>query len=206
MRVHPLREEALEVRVDHAIVTGNDEPRRLRAPGRDGDLFTQGLGGPIALRGQQNLAFGGREIGSHQVSLRLELADSLPSVLGDRVQLQQVIINIVINGIQAMDGIDNRARSLLIRSTVDESNQVVVSVHDTGNGIDTENTNRLFQPFYTTKSQGTGMGLSICRSIIEAHGGHIGASNHNGAGATFYFALPSHRAPGRDLPPASAED
>jgi signal transduction histidine kinase len=116
-------------------------------------------------------------------------------VLGDRVQLQQVIINIVINGIQAVTGVDSRGRSLLIRSTRDQSDQVVVAVKDSGIGIDTENVNRMFEPFYTTKSQGTGMGLSICRSIIEAHGGRIWASGHDGAGATFYFALPSHREP-----------
>jgi C4-dicarboxylate-specific signal transduction histidine kinase len=146
-----------------------------------------------------------REVRSHRVSLQLELADSLPSVLGDRVQLQQVVINMVINGIQAMDDIGDRAHSLLIRSTVGQSDQVVVSVQDSGNGIGAEDTNRLFQPFYTTKSQGTGMGLSICRSIIEAHGGLIGASNNSGMGATFYFALPSHRAPGRDTLPERAE-
>lgn len=146
-----------------------------------------------------------REIRNRQVSLRLELAGSLPSVLGDRVQLQQVIINFVINGLQAMENIDDRARSLLIRSTNGQSDHVVVSVQDSGNGIDADNTNRLFQPFYTTKSQGTGMGLSICRSIVEAHGGYIGVSNHRGTGATFYFALPSYQAQGGDSSPASAE-
>ena len=139
-----------------------------------------------------------REIGNHEVSLRVELAAALPLVLGDRVQLQQVIINIVINGIQAVANVDNRARSLLIRSIRDQADHVVVSVQDSGIGIDTENVNRLFEPFYTTKSQGTGMGLSICRSIIEAHGGRIWASSNSGAGATFYFALPSHREPTHD--------
>jgi PAS domain S-box-containing protein len=135
----------------------------------------------------------GREIISHQVSLRLELAAHLPPVFGDRVQLQQVIINLVINGIQAMADINSRARSLLIRSEHDESGQVLVSVQDSGNGIDPANANRLFDAFYTTKSGGMGLGLSICRSITEAHGGRIWASNHSGTGAVFSFTLPSHR-------------
>jgi PAS domain S-box-containing protein len=135
----------------------------------------------------------GREIVSHQVSLRRGLAAALPPVLGDRVQLQQVIINLMINGIQAMAEIDNRARSLLIRSDHDQSGQVLVSVQDSGNGIDPANANRLFDAFYTTKPSGMGMGLSICRSIIEGHGGRIWASNHSGTGAVFQFTLPSHR-------------
>jgi len=114
-------------------------------------------------------------------------------VLGDRVQLQQVIINLMINGIQAMADIDNRTRSLLIRSDHDQSGQVLVSVQDSGNGIDPANANRLFDAFYTTKPSGMGMGLSICRSIIEGHGGRIWASNHSGTGAVFQFTLPSHR-------------
>jgi PAS domain S-box-containing protein len=135
----------------------------------------------------------GREIVSHQVSLRRGLAAALPPVLGDRVQLQQVIINLMINGIQAMADIDNRTRSLLIRSDHDQSGQVLVSVQDSGNGIDPANANRLFDAFYTTKPSGMGMGLSICRSIIEGHGGRIWASNHSGTGAVFQFTLPSHR-------------
>ena len=140
----------------------------------------------------------GREIVSHQVSLRLELAADLPPVLGDRVQLQQLIINLVINGIQAMADIDNRARSLLIRSEHDQSSQVLVSVQDSGNGIDPANANRLFDAFYTTKPGGMGLGLSICRSITEAHGGRIWASNHSGTGAVLSFALPSDRELHRD--------
>src|SRR5262245_38474726 len=113
-----------------------------------------------------------------QVSLRLALAPALPAVLGDRVQLQQLIINLVINGIQAMAGIDGRARSLSIRSELDETGEVRVCVEDSGNGIDPANANQLFDAFYTTKSGGMGLGLSICRSIAEAHGGRIWAANH----------------------------
>ena len=150
----------------------------------------------------------GREMVSHQVLLRLELAATLPPVLGDRVQLQQLIINLVLNGIQAMADIDNRARSLLIRSEHDQSGQVLVSVQDSGNGIDPANANRLFDAFYTTKPGGMGLGLSICRSITEAHGGRIWASNHSGTGAVFSFTLPSHRELRRDpgLPTQPATD
>jgi signal transduction histidine kinase len=131
-----------------------------------------------------------REIAAHQVALRLALAPALPAVRGDRVQLQQLIINLVINGIQAMAGIDGRARSLSIRSELDESGEVRVCVQDSGNGIDPANANRLFDAFYTTKSGGMGLGLSICRSIAEAHGGRIWAANHGGGGALFSFTLP----------------
>jgi PAS domain S-box-containing protein len=130
-----------------------------------------------------------REIVSHQISLRLDLAATLPPVPGDRVQLQQVIINLVVNGIQAMA--DKRVRNLVIRSRACDSDQVMVLVQDSGIGIDAKNANRLFDPFYTTKPSGMGMGLSICRSIIEAHGGRIWASGHDGAGAMFQFVLPT---------------
>src|SRR5262245_32826243 len=130
-----------------------------------------------------------REIAAHQVSLRLALAPALPAVRGDRVQLQQLIINLVINGIQAMAAIGGRPRTLSIRSELDESGAVRVCVQDSGNGIDPANANRLFDAFYTTKSGGMGLGLSICRSIAEAHGGRIWAANHGG-GARFSFTLP----------------
>jgi signal transduction histidine kinase len=114
----------------------------------------------------------------------------LPAVVGDRVQLQQVVINLLINAVQAMDGED--VRNLIIRSARYESDQVLVSLQDTGHGIDAENANGLFDAFYTTKPAGMGMGLSICRSIVEAHGGRIWAANApDGAGALFQFALPT---------------
>jgi PAS domain S-box-containing protein len=127
---------------------------------------------------------------SNQVSLRVELAAALPRVLGDRVQLQQVIINLVVNGIQAMVDVDNRARNLLIRADRDQSDQIVVEVHDSGHGFEPENATRMFDAFYTTKSSGMGIGLSICRTIIEAHGGRIWASCNDGRGAIFQFTLP----------------
>ncbi len=130
-----------------------------------------------------------RELISHQVSLRMELASFLPMVLGDRVQLQQVFINLVMNGIEAMQSVTDRSRELVIRSG-HETGQVIVSVTDCGVGISAENADRLFTAFFTTKSSGMGMGLSICRSIMDAHGGRLLATANPPHGATFQFSLP----------------
>jgi C4-dicarboxylate-specific signal transduction histidine kinase len=130
------------------------------------------------------------ELISHQVLLRMELAPALPMVLADRIQLQQVIINLVINGIEAMQSVTDRPRQLVIKSSQEETQQVHVSVTDCGVGISTENTGRLFETFFTTKSSGMGMGLSICRSIIEAHGGRLWVTPNVPFGATFEFTLP----------------
>jgi len=131
-----------------------------------------------------------RELINHQVSLRMELAPARPMILGDRVQLQQVIINLVINGIEAMQSVTDRPRELVIRSRQDEKQLVLVSVTDCGVGISAENADRLFNAFFTTKSTGMGMGLSICRSIMEAHGGRLWATANVPHGATFQFTLP----------------
>ena len=132
-----------------------------------------------------------REVSSHRVSLRLELAPGLPPPLGDRVQLQQVMINLVMNGIQAMEGIDDRPRELLIESRQDGDGNVIVAVQDSGTGVDPQRADRLFEAFFTTKPDGMGMGLAICRSVIEAHSGRIGAFNNVGHGATFQCTLPA---------------
>jgi PAS domain S-box-containing protein len=134
-----------------------------------------------------------RELISHRASLRTELAPALPMILGDRVQLQQVIINLVMNGIEAMQSVTDRPRELVIRSGQNETRQVLVSVTDSGVGICDKDMDRLFNAFFTTKPSGMGMGLSICRSIVEAHGGRLSASGNEGPGATFQFVLPVHQ-------------
>jgi signal transduction histidine kinase len=114
-------------------------------------------------------------------------------VLGDRVQLQQVVINLVMNGIEAMEPVTDRPRELVIRSRCDEEQSMIVSVTDCGVGISRDDADRLFKAFFTTKSGGMGMGLSICRSIVETHGGRLSASRNEGHGATFQFVLPFHQ-------------
>jgi signal transduction histidine kinase len=123
------------------------------------------------------------------VSLRLELDSGLPAICGDRVQLQQMAINLVINGIQAMAGLDRTTRILSLRSKRYGEDQVLVEIEDSGRGIDPEIADRLFEPFFTTKSEGTGMGLAICRSIIDSHGGRLWFTRADG-GTIFHFALP----------------
>ena len=123
-----------------------------------------------------------REINVRGVSLRLDLAPSLPLVDGDRIQLQQVIMNLLMNGIQAMSAVTGRHRELQIRSREHGSDQILVAVEDSGIGIDPANVDQVFNAFFTTKPDGIGMGLSICRSIIEQHGGRIWAGNNIRAG------------------------
>jgi PAS domain S-box-containing protein len=134
-----------------------------------------------------------RELNNHRVALRTELAAALPAILGDRVQLQQVLINLVMNGLEAMQSVTDRPRDLVIRSHGGEDQLVLVAVTDSGAGISAENAERLFNAFFTTKSSGMGMGLSICRSIIEAHGGRMSAANNAGPGARFEFTLPLYQ-------------
>ena len=131
-----------------------------------------------------------REVSSHHVSMHVSLAPLLPPLFGDRVQLQQVLINLIMNGIQSMDAISDRPRELSIESRRDEGGNVTIAVRDSGSGISPENEGRLFEVFFSTKPQGMGMGLAICRSIIEAHGGRIWAFNNEGHGATFQCTLP----------------
>lgn len=134
------------------------------------------------------------EVVKRGVSLQTTLADGLPPIQGDRVQLQQVIINLIINAIEAMSGVGEGSRALRISAEPAESDSVLVSVQDSGPGL-VEGFDRLFDAFYTTKPGGMGLGLSICRSIIEANGGRIWASDNVGPGATFQFTLPVARPP-----------
>ena len=129
------------------------------------------------------------EIRKNEVVLRMKLAPDLPRILGDRVQLQQVILNLMMNGIETMSTVTNRSQDLLIRSCRYESDKVLIAVQDSGTGLETESLDHLFTAFFTTKPKGMGMGLAISRSIIEAHGGKLWASPNDGPGATFQFTL-----------------
>ncbi|TDW37004.1 PAS domain S-box-containing protein [Rhizobium azibense] len=139
------------------------------------------------------IALTGSEVLRQGVTLRTEFATSLPSVEGDRVQLQQVILNLIMNAIEAMSGINEEERELLISTGTEASGGVVVGVRDSGPGLDPQSMDRLFEAFYTTKSSGMGMGLTICRSIIEAHGGRLWATANRPRGAVFLFTLPLER-------------
>jgi PAS domain S-box-containing protein len=130
------------------------------------------------------------ELQRNSVILRQELANDLPFVVGDRIQLQQVILNMVRNASDAMSTVDDRPRELLIRTERDEADRVRLSVKDTGVGFEPQVSDRLFQAFYTTKEDGMGIGLSISRSIIEAHEGRLWATANDGHGATFCFSIP----------------
>jgi len=165
--------------------------RRVRALANKSDIEKAPLDINDVVR--EVVALVQHELISHQVSLRTEFASALPTILGDRVQLQQVIINLVMNGIEAMQSVTDRPRELVIRSRQDETHRVLLSVADCGVGIAAENADQLFNAFFTTKPGGMGMGLSICRSIVEAHGGRLSASGNDGLGATFQFVLPLHQ-------------
>jgi PAS domain S-box-containing protein len=130
------------------------------------------------------------ELQGNHVMLRSELASGLPPVAGDRVQLQQVILNLLRNALDAMSAVDDRPRQLIIKTEQDESDFVCLTVQDSGIGIDSKNLDRLFDAFYTTKSAGMGMGLSVSRSIIERHRGRLWAAPNDGPGATFSFSIP----------------
>jgi C4-dicarboxylate-specific signal transduction histidine kinase len=124
----------------------------------------------------------------YNISVRTELAGDLPQIMGDRVQLQQVLLNLMINGIDAMKDVD-RARELAIGSRRAEGEQILVSVSDTGVGLPPQQANQIFNAFVTTKSHGTGMGLPISRSIVESHGGRLWAAANSPQGANFHFTL-----------------
>ena len=130
------------------------------------------------------------ELQRNRVILRPELADDLPPVTGDRVQLQQVILNLIRNGSDAMSSVDDRPRQLLIRTERDEDDRARLTVQDAGVGFNPQAADRLFESFYTTKNDGMGIGLSVSRSIIESHHGRLWATLNNGPGATFSFSIP----------------
>jgi C4-dicarboxylate-specific signal transduction histidine kinase len=132
------------------------------------------------------------EADRNQIFLKSHLSSDLPLVLGDRVQLQQVILNLIINGVEAMGRITEGSRELVVSSENDEANGLLVAVRDTGVGLESTNLNQLFDAFFTTKPNGMGMGLAISRSIIEAHGGRLWATANSPQGAIFQFTLPTN--------------
>jgi C4-dicarboxylate-specific signal transduction histidine kinase len=126
----------------------------------------------------------------YAISIRTELAAGLPKVMGDRVQLQQVMMNLMMNGTDAMKDVDG-TRELAVKSQRGDNEEFLVSVSDTGIGLPSQQADQIFKAFFTTKPHGTGMGLSISRSIVESHGGRLWASGNSPRGASFYFTLPS---------------
>ncbi|MGZ2488191.1 PAS domain S-box-containing protein [Rhizobium pisi] len=182
--------QALARIVENANRAG-DVIGRIRAlvkkePPRKGQFdLNEAIRHVIALTGSEALRQG--------VALQTEFATNLPSVQGDRVQLQQVILNLIMNAIEAMSGNNEEQRELLISTETEASGGVVVGVRDSGPGLDPQTIDRVFEAFYTTKSSGMGMGLAICRSIIEAHGGRMWATTGEPRGAVFLFTLPPER-------------
>jgi len=135
----------------------------------------------------------GNEAAAKGVEIQMKLAADLPPVMGDRVQVQQVILNLVMNGVEATLSVFDRPRQLVISSSQYKSDEVIVAVKDSGVGIDLNQLERIFDAFYTTKPKGLGMGLAISRSILEDHGGLLWATANEGPGTTFQFTLPNYK-------------
>jgi signal transduction histidine kinase len=145
------------------------------------------------------LALSSSELQRNQVIVRTDFDDDLPPARGDRVQLQQVILNLILNAADAMKGLDHRPRDAVVATSRDDANRVRLSVRDTGVGIDPKNIDKLFDAFYTTKVDGMGMGLSLSRSIIESHAGRLWATaNDDGPGTTFSFSIPVNDSSAQD--------
>jgi PAS domain S-box-containing protein len=177
-------------RVVQAATQASDIVRRIRA------LFkkTAPMTTPVEINEVilETVSIVGGEVQRKGVSLNTELAADLPTVLGDRIQLQQVILNLAINGTEAMASVENenQPRRLVIQSRLAEAGEILVSVADSGPGIKPQLAGQLFAPFFTTKPEGIGMGLSISRTIVEAHGGRLWTAANQPRGAVFHFALP----------------
>jgi C4-dicarboxylate-specific signal transduction histidine kinase len=140
---------------------------------------------------EETIALAGAQAARNDVAIEADLAPDLPMVSGDKIQLQQVLLNLMMNAIEALGGADDRKRLLIIRSDAHDGGPLKVSFEDNGIGIAPQMMARLFEPFFTTRAQGIGMGLAISRSIIEAHGGRLWAESLPGKGAVFQFTLPS---------------
>lgn len=136
------------------------------------------------------LALAAHQVAENQVAVDRRLTTDLPLVLADRVQIQQVLLNLIVNGIEAMNAVTNRPRLLWVRSALDSSGDVLVAVGDSGSGFGSE-VDRVFMPFFTTKTNGMGMGLSISRTILEGHGGRLWAAPNSPHGAVLSFTIPA---------------
>jgi signal transduction histidine kinase len=135
------------------------------------------------------------EVENQRVSICTELSAELPQVPANQVQLRQVIVNLIMNAIDAMSTVKDRARVLRIKTGVHKLNGVLITVEDSGTGIDPQNVDRIFDTFFTTKSHGMGMGLSICRSIVESHDGHLSVAPAQPHGSIFHVSLPTSMIP-----------
>jgi signal transduction histidine kinase len=165
--------------------------RRIREFLKKGNPQTASIDPNEVIRDSIALTRG--ELAKRRIELRTELAGDLPRVSGDRVQLQQVILNLMLNGIEAMEGTPEPMK-LLVMSRKSGDGGVLVAVRDSGTGIGAQDMPHIFKAFYTTKPAGTGMGLTICRSILEAHGGRIWMEANEGVGITVQFTLPAEKA------------
>jgi C4-dicarboxylate-specific signal transduction histidine kinase len=164
-------------------IIGGIRDQVKKAPPRK-DMFD--LNGAI----EEVLFLAGNAITKDAIAVKTNFAKALSPVHGDRVQLQQVALNLILNALEAMRSVDDRLRELRISTEPKEAGDVLVTVCDTGPGIASENLERVFEPFFTTKSSGVGIGLSICRSIVEAHGGSLWAGANQPRGSRFQFTLP----------------
>jgi C4-dicarboxylate-specific signal transduction histidine kinase len=130
------------------------------------------------------------ELASQRISLQKELCETLPRVTADRVQIQQVLVNLIMNAVEAMSIVTDRERVLIVKTEEFQSDHVLITLQDSGTGIDPVHMDHIFEAFFTTKDSGMGMGLSICRSIVESHGGQLWASPNSPQGTSFYVKLP----------------
>lgn len=182
---------AINQRIQH------DANRAVEIIGRIRSLINKTVSewGPLDINAlvRDVLDLTGWELQKHQVVVKTELSSSLPMILGDRIQLQQVILNLILNGIEAMALVEDRPRVLSVKSATFKEDEIQLSFHDSGIGIDPASANQIFESFFTTKQNGTGLGLSICRSIVEAHDGHISATPGIPHGAVFQVSLPNGR-------------
>jgi C4-dicarboxylate-specific signal transduction histidine kinase len=147
---------------------------------------------PVDLNGatREVIALTRNEVQRHRATVRLELDERLPKVRGDRIQIQQVIVNLLRNAVEAMSAVDDHPRDVVVATTLGPDDAARLSVRDVGAGFEPLGVARVFDPFYTTKADGMGIGLSVSRSIVESHGGRIWAAPNDGAGVTFSFSIP----------------